>query len=618
MKKLIIILFAIVVTTASVFAQAPQKMSYQSVLRNNSNALISSRAVSMRISILQGSSTGNAVYIETQMPITNANGLVSLEIGAGNIIQNTFASINWAAGPYFVKTETDPDGGTNYTIAGVSQLMSVPFALFAANGGTPGPQGPQGVKGLTGNDGATGPQGAQGPQGVAGTPGAPGAAGVQGLTGATGAQGDPGETGLRGIQGITGATGAVGPTGPIGATGDRGQTGVKGDQGIQGIPGPQGAIGMQGVIGATGPIGPEGIQGLPGRDGLTITVNGVTATNGDIRITKSDIGLGNVENTSDLNKPISAATQTALDLKIDITTGKGLSTNDYTTTEQTKLAAITGSNTGDDAPNATYSGLVSNASHTGDVTGAGLLTLATVNTSLGTYNNITINEKGLATSATNVLYLTPTGSAASLTNFPTLNQNTTGISENVSGTVAILNGGTGATTQQDAAIAILPQQVGNQDKVLTSDGTNARWAKNIGATAAILGTLSGVPSIITNTTGEYTGSSISLPPGKWLVQVSMMLENVPGAFWVRSCFSSSNAFNIPSPDVIGATNISGYKAPNAYALVSGSIIIENTSLLAKTYYFWSSGVDVYSGVFAISNFGSGLWHEDQMIALPIN
>jgi len=140
MKKIIIILAAVLLT-ASVFAQAPQKMSYQAVIRNASNALVTSTPVGMRLSVLQGSSTGTAVYVETQTPSTNANGLVSLEIGTGTIVTGTFAGINWATGPYFIKTETDPTGGTAYTIAGTNELMSVPYALFSANG-TPGGVGP--------------------------------------------------------------------------------------------------------------------------------------------------------------------------------------------------------------------------------------------------------------------------------------------------------------------------------------------------------------------------------------------------------------------------------------------------------------------------------------------
>jgi hypothetical protein len=134
--KRIITFFTVILITTSVFAQAPNKMSYQAVIRNSSNLLVSNTAVGMRISILQTSSSGNAVYIETQTPTTNANGLASIEIGGGTVVSGNFASINWANGPYFIKTETDPTGGTNYTITGTNQLLSVPYALYAKSAGT--------------------------------------------------------------------------------------------------------------------------------------------------------------------------------------------------------------------------------------------------------------------------------------------------------------------------------------------------------------------------------------------------------------------------------------------------------------------------------------------------
>jgi len=132
MKKLITILSSIFIAL-NVFAQAPQKMSYQAVIRNSANALITTSPIGLKISILQGSSTGTAVYVETQTSNTNANGLVSIEIGTGSPVFGTFAAINWASGPYFIKTETDPLGGSDYTISGTSELMSVPYALFSAN-----------------------------------------------------------------------------------------------------------------------------------------------------------------------------------------------------------------------------------------------------------------------------------------------------------------------------------------------------------------------------------------------------------------------------------------------------------------------------------------------------
>lgn len=132
MKKIITICAAILMT-ANVFAQAPNKMSYQAVVRDAANNLVASSSVGMQISILQGSPSGTAVYVETQTPTSNANGLVTVEIGGGTLVSGDFSSIYWANGPYYIQTETDPTGGANYTITGTSQLLSVPYALYAQN-----------------------------------------------------------------------------------------------------------------------------------------------------------------------------------------------------------------------------------------------------------------------------------------------------------------------------------------------------------------------------------------------------------------------------------------------------------------------------------------------------
>jgi hypothetical protein len=129
--KRIFTFLATVLLTANVFAQSPEKMSYQAVIRNSSNQLVTNQSVGMQISILQGSPNGTAVYEETQTPTTNTNGLVSLEIGTGTVVSGDFSTIDWANGPFFIKTETDPNGGTNYSITGTSQLLSVPYALHS-------------------------------------------------------------------------------------------------------------------------------------------------------------------------------------------------------------------------------------------------------------------------------------------------------------------------------------------------------------------------------------------------------------------------------------------------------------------------------------------------------
>ncbi len=125
-------LLAALLLTVSALAQAPQKMSYQAVVRDAANALMINQKVGIKISLLQRITSSDAVYAETQTPTTNDNGLFSIEIGAGMLFSGSWTDIDWSEGPYFIHTETNPTGGTNYTITGNSQLMSVPYALYAA------------------------------------------------------------------------------------------------------------------------------------------------------------------------------------------------------------------------------------------------------------------------------------------------------------------------------------------------------------------------------------------------------------------------------------------------------------------------------------------------------
>ena len=119
-----------------IIAQAPDKMSFQSVVRDGSGNLVVNSNVGIKISVLQTTQTGTVAYSETHTAVTNSNGLASLAIGTGGNQVGTFAGIDWAVGPYFLKVESDPSGGTNYTINGTSELLSVPYALFAANSGS--------------------------------------------------------------------------------------------------------------------------------------------------------------------------------------------------------------------------------------------------------------------------------------------------------------------------------------------------------------------------------------------------------------------------------------------------------------------------------------------------
>lgn len=134
MKKFVLIA-VLVLGTHLVSAQAPEKMSYQAIVRNASGQLLTNQNIAVRVSVLQGSSAGTAVYSERVSGLTNANGLISLEIGSGTVLSGAFSAIDWGTNNYYLKTETDPAGGTNYTITGTSQLLSVPYALYAKSSG---------------------------------------------------------------------------------------------------------------------------------------------------------------------------------------------------------------------------------------------------------------------------------------------------------------------------------------------------------------------------------------------------------------------------------------------------------------------------------------------------
>jgi len=331
MKRFLTLLFVLMLTVVAVFAQAPQKMSYQAVVRNANNSLVANQNVSVRLSLLQGSATGTAVYVESHTVTTNANGLMTVEIGDGTAVTGAFSQVNWGDGPFYLKSEIDPEGGINYNVQSVQQLLSVPYALYAAQAGnipafavTPtatgytlvltnpdgttetltlnngqdgaqGPAGPAGAQGEAGPQGPAGPQGETGPQGAAGQDGvspiiatvtttagttvtvtdASGTqqffipAGAQGETGATGPQGPVGPQGPQGETGATGPQGPAGPQGPQGETGATGPQGPVGPQGPQGEQGPQGAVGPQGIQGETGATGAQGPQGIQGETGAT-------------------------------------------------------------------------------------------------------------------------------------------------------------------------------------------------------------------------------------------------------------------------------------------------------------------------------------------------------------
>ena len=123
---------AVFALTTTIFAQ-PQKMAYQTVVRNANNELVVNQTVGIKATVLHDSINGVAVYVETHSTATNANGLATIEIGNGTpvLTLTSLADVDWKNHRTFLKIDIDPTGGINYTITGVQELLSVPYAFYA-------------------------------------------------------------------------------------------------------------------------------------------------------------------------------------------------------------------------------------------------------------------------------------------------------------------------------------------------------------------------------------------------------------------------------------------------------------------------------------------------------
>ncbi len=250
MKKAIILL-SLAFFAAGVFAQAPKKFNYQAVARSSSGNVLAEQPITVRLIIFQDE---QAVWQEEHSVVTNTHGQFSLQVGDPDALNGsgsagTFSGIDWSNGIFEMGIEID--AGSGFVSLGTNELLSVPFALYAAGGtvGPEGPAGPQGETGPQGPQGIPGEQGLEGPAGQKGEKGDDGAQGSQGPIGPQGPEGPQGETGPEGQKGDTGDTGLQGSPGPQGPKGEIGPDGSKGDKGDPGVPGPAGPQGPKGDAG---------------------------------------------------------------------------------------------------------------------------------------------------------------------------------------------------------------------------------------------------------------------------------------------------------------------------------------------------------------------------------
>jgi len=293
---------------STLFSQAPAKLNYQAVVRTSTGATVAAgTVVNLRFTIHDVTAIGTPVYTEVITDTVNQFGLANVQLGSNANLGN----VNWGGGNKYLQVETDIGNTGTYVNMGTSQLLSVPYALYAANSsagptgstgpsgtngvgvtgatglqgtagvtGATGPQGNTGATGLNGSTGATGQNGATGANGQNGATGATGPSGNDGQAGATGATGNAGQngaTGNNGTNGNNGATGATGATGPSGLDGQASATGATGATGVTGSTGPNGFDGSTGPSGPSGPTGVTGNTGPSGNDGAGSPVGSITA-----------------------------------------------------------------------------------------------------------------------------------------------------------------------------------------------------------------------------------------------------------------------------------------------------------------------------------------------------
>ena len=135
MKKFYFSLLIAIVATAGIYAQTPDGINYQSVVRDGSGQIVVAQDIILQISILQGSATGENVYTENHSVTTNNFGLVNLTIGEGEVQTGDFAVIKWGSSSFFLKTAVDLSGGGSFQELGVTQFLSVPYSLYSNTSG---------------------------------------------------------------------------------------------------------------------------------------------------------------------------------------------------------------------------------------------------------------------------------------------------------------------------------------------------------------------------------------------------------------------------------------------------------------------------------------------------
>jgi hypothetical protein len=340
-KLILLLLLAVSLFQTLLYAQAPNGINYQAVIRNNTGALSANTPVAIRVNIRQTTTTGTIVYSERQNVTTDQFGLVNFVIGSGTLLSGNFVNIPWANGPFFLDLGVAFSGlpaPTIYMPYGTQQMMSVPYALYAKSSGNLvnqwkyGAGVPSSNLGLVGDyylDTATGNvytkttgntwvliTNITGPQGLAGTAGPVGATGPAGVAGPQGIQGVAGTNGINGVNGTNGLNSvALTTVEPAGANCASGGVKLEFGPDVNGnglldaaeiVPALTQYV-CNGASGAVGAVGPQGIQGVAG-------TNGTNGLNALVKTTAEPAGANCVAGGTKVETGLDANNNGVLDL----------------------------------------------------------------------------------------------------------------------------------------------------------------------------------------------------------------------------------------------------------------------------------------------------------------
>jgi hypothetical protein len=622
-------------------SQTPQSFKYQSVARNSDGQPLTNASIGLRMNIRSQTETGIILYQETHSVSTNALGIFSISVGKGQVVSGNFATIDWGSGPKFIDVEADFTGGSNYTSMGASQLLSVPYALYAENSksgknGLNILNGPTNPSPITGTDGEfyinTSTQTIFGPK----TSGAwPAGILLVGPTGTAGTNGTNGINGLNVLNGTSDPTSGIGVNGEfyintlsnkifgpktsgawpagislVGPTGAGGTNGFNGFNVLNGTSDPTSGIGVNGEFYINtlsnkifGPktsgawpagvslVGPTGAAGTNGTNGI----NGLNVLNGTSDPT-SGIGVnGEFYINISSSKIFGPKTSGAWPAGVSLVGPSGTSTNAWGLSGNS--GTVDGTNfigTVDDVPiNFKLDNLAAGRiDHTNVFLGlnTGRINTALTNVGIGG-SSMYFNTTGAGNTASGfaTLYSNTVGNNNSASGFQALYANSIGIQNTATGSDALFQNTTGNLNTADGAFALAYNTTGSSN---TANGNDALGANRTGNNNTALGYQAGFTANPAN--ANIAGSNNTFIGYNSGPGTSIQLTNAT-AIGYQSIVSSSNSLILGGTGADAVKVGIGVSSPAAALDVLGNIkIADGTQGMGKVLTSDASGVATWT------------------------